>query len=102
MGAAAILAESFARIFFRNAINLGLPCIVCKEITQKVEQGQTIRLNLEQGMAEIVETGERYTCEQMGEQAVEILKAGGIKALMENKLKTKKWSIEKVNSSLQD
>ena len=82
MGAKAVLADSFARIFFRNAVNLGLLPIICKGISQHVADGQTLTLDLEQGTVTVVETGEILPCEQLGEQAVRILEAGGIKPLM--------------------
>lgn len=82
MGASAVLADSFARIFFRNAVNLGLLPIICKGIARKVVSGQTLKLNLDEGTVTIVETGEVLKCEQFGEQAMKILEAGGIKPLM--------------------
>jgi len=50
------LRDSFARIFFRNAINLGLPLIVCKGISKKVKDGQTIIIDNEKGIITIEET----------------------------------------------
>ena len=82
MGASAVLADSFARIFFRNSINLGLLPIICKDISKKVKDGQTLTLDLEQGTVTIRETGEVLPCEQLGDQAMMILEAGGIKPLM--------------------
>ena len=82
MGAKAVLADSFARIFFRNAVNLGLLPVICKGISQHVSAGQTLTLDLKQGTVTICETGESYPCEQLGEQAMKILEAGGIKPLM--------------------
>ncbi len=82
MGASAVVAESFARIFFRNAVNLGLPPVICRGIRDRVKDGQTIRLDLKKGRVTIVETGEEFPCEPMGEQAEKILEAGGIKPLM--------------------
>lgn len=46
MGAAAVVADSFARIFFRNAVNLGLVPVICKGISQHVQSGQTLTLDL--------------------------------------------------------
>lgn len=77
MGASAVLADSFARIFFRNSINLGLLPIICKDISKKVKDGQTLTLDLEQGTVTIRETGEVLPCEQLGDQALMILEAGG-------------------------
>ena len=82
MGAAAVLADSFARIFFRNGINLGLPLVVCRGIAKHVQSGQTIRLNLETGTVTILETGEVLQAEALGDKAMEILSAGGIKPMM--------------------
>lgn len=85
MGAAAVLADSFARIFFRNGINLGLPLIVCKGISRHVQNGQTIRLNIADGAVTVLETGQTLRAEPLGEMAAEILAAGGIKPLMRKK-----------------
>ena len=82
MGASAVLADSFARIFFRNAVNLGLLPVICKGISQKVTSGQTLTLDLEKGCVTVHETGEQFPCEQLGDQAMKILEAGGIKPLM--------------------
>lgn len=85
MGAVAVLADSFARIFFRNAVNLGLLPVVCKDISQHVKAGDTLTLDLEAGTVKNDETGEIFPCEKLGEQAMKILEAGGIKPLMRAK-----------------
>lgn len=82
MGASAVLADSFARIFFRNAINLGLPVIVCEGIAAHVKDGQTLRLDLAAGTVTIEETSETLPAQALGEKAMEILQAGGIKPMM--------------------
>ena len=82
MGASAVLADSFARIFFRNGINLGLPLVVCKGIAQRVQDGQTVTLDMEKGTVTIEETGEVLQAEALGDKAMEILSAGGIKPMM--------------------
>jgi len=84
MGASLILADSFARIFFRNAINLGLPLIVCKGISKKVKSGQTLHVDVLKGVVTIAETGETMECEPFSDQTIRILEAGGIKQLMRN------------------
>lgn len=85
MGASAIIADSFARIFFRNAVNLGLVPVICKGISKKVKDGQTLTLDLVKGTVQVKETGEIFDCEQLGSQAMKILEAGGIKPLMREK-----------------
>ena len=85
MGASAVLADSFARIFFRNGINLGLPLVVCKGIGQVVKNGQTVRVDILTGKVKILETGEELQAEPLGEKAMEILSAGGIKPLIRSR-----------------
>ena len=87
MGASAVLADSFARIFFRNSINLGLPLIICKGISKEVRDGQTLKLDIRKGTVTVEETGKVYACEQLGEHALNILEAGGIKPLMRARFK---------------
>lgn len=82
MGAVAVLADSFARIFFRNAVNLGLLPVVCRGISERVKAGETLTLDLEKWRVRIEESGEELACEELGEQAMKILEAGGIKPLM--------------------
>ena len=82
MGSKAVIADSFARIFFRNAVNLGLVPVICRGIRQKVRDGQTLTLDYVKGVVTVHETGESYPCDQLGEQAMTILEAGGIKPLM--------------------
>lgn len=81
----AVVAESFARIFFRNAINLGLPLITCKGISQKVKTGQQLRIDVEAGIVTIVETGEIIPSEKLGDHILKIINAGGIKPLFRAK-----------------
>lgn len=89
MGASAVIADSFARIFYRNSINLGLPLIVCKGLNKVVKSGQTLKLDILSGMVFIIETGEKLQGDTLGEQALMILEAGGIKPLMKEKFKNK-------------
>lgn len=85
MGASAVIADSFARIFFRNSINLGLPLIVCKGLSQKIDPGEELTLDIEAGTVTTAD-GKVFPCEQLGEQAMKILSAGGIKPLMRAKM----------------
>ena len=83
MGAGVVIAESFARIFFRNAINLGLPLITCSGISQKVKAGDEISIDILEGKISI--SGEVLSCPPMSSHAMSILSAGGIKPLFRQK-----------------
>ncbi len=82
MGARAVIADSFARIFFRNAINLGLIPVVCPGISKEVANGDTLEIDLAAGTVSVAGSGKSFPCEQLGEQALKILEAGGIKPMM--------------------
>lgn len=85
IGVSVVIADSFARIFFRNAINLGLPLIICNELSKKLQDGDEISVDILEGIVTIHSTGEVIKGEKMGKHALDILKAGGIKPLMKAK-----------------
>ncbi|MCL2007254.1 MAG: 3-isopropylmalate dehydratase [Treponema sp.] len=85
MGAGVVIAESFARIFFRNAINLGLPLITCSNIGEKIKNGDEISVDIIKGEIIVKGSGETLSCPPMSEHALAILSAGGIKPLMRQK-----------------
>ena len=76
LGVQAVIAKSFARIFFRNAINIGLPAIVCKDLPDAVEDGDTMVLHMSEGTAEV--NGKPYTCTKLPEYMQNILNQGGL------------------------
>ena len=76
LGVKAVVAKSFARIFYRNSINIGMPVIVSKEIYDAVKDGDEMELNLEKG--EIVAGGKTYTCTKLPAKMQEILDQGGL------------------------
>ena len=75
-GVKCIIADSFARIFYRNAINIGLPAIVCKDLPDAVEDGDTMVLHMSEGTAEV--NGKTYTCTKLPEYMQNILNQGGL------------------------
>ena len=85
MGTAAVVADSFARIFYRNSINLGLPLLVCKGAAEHVKNGETVELDLKNGTLTCVESGEVLQGEVFGDFVLSILEAGGIKPLFRKK-----------------
>jgi 3-isopropylmalate/(R)-2-methylmalate dehydratase small subunit len=84
-GVSAVVAESFARIFFRNAINLGLPVITCKQIRDRVKEGEILEIDLATGQITNQTTGEIYQGEGLSEFVLRILENGGIKPLLKEK-----------------
>lgn len=79
-GIGAIIAESFARIFYRNAINVGLPIAVVPGITDHISEGDTVRVDIASGEVENVTTGETFTTAPLPEDLLAILEAGGLVA----------------------
>lgn len=76
LGIKAVIAKSFARIFYRNSINIGLPVIVCKELYDSVESGQNIELSLSDGTA--VVNGKSFSCTKLPPYMQQILDQGGL------------------------
>ena len=76
LGVKAVIAKSFARIFYRNAINIGLPVIVCRELYEQVKDGDEMELSLTEG---IVRTkGQEFVCTKLPAYMQGILDQGGL------------------------
>lgn len=81
LGVKAVFAKSFARIFYRNAINIGLPAIVCRELYDNVEKGDEIELNLADGI--VTAGGKEYSCTKLPQHLQNILDQGGLIASLD-------------------
>jgi len=75
-GVSAILAKSVARIFFRNAINLGLPVLMCD--TDKINDGDELEIDLAAGTVRDVTNGNQFTFGKIPEVMLRILDEGGL------------------------
>ncbi len=75
-GVSAVLAKSVARIFFRNAINLGLPVLVCD--TDKIEDGDRLEVDLEQGTVKDLTNGNEISFKKIPPAMLCILNEGGL------------------------
>ncbi len=77
-GVKCVIAESFARIFFRNAINIGLPVIECKGISTAVKNGDNVAVDFEAGKIENLSNGKKFQVEKLPTFIMEILADGGL------------------------
>ncbi len=82
-GVKAIIAESFSRIFYRNAINNALPVIECRDARSKITENSIIEIDLERNM--IIANGQILSldCKPIGEMALKIIRSGGLLKLLE-------------------
>jgi 3-isopropylmalate/(R)-2-methylmalate dehydratase small subunit len=76
-GIAAVVARSFGRFFLRNAINSGLPALVVEE-TAAVRAGDRLRVDVEAHIIANLSSGDRYVIRNLDDEALAILRAGGI------------------------
>ena len=76
LGVQAVVAKSFARIFYRNAINIGLPVIVCKDLYDAVKDGEEMSLDMSAGIATV--NGVQYSCTKLPPYMQNILDQGGL------------------------
>jgi 3-isopropylmalate/(R)-2-methylmalate dehydratase small subunit len=73
-----IIAKSFARIFFRNAINIGLPLLECDEAVDKTEAGDTLEVDLSSGRIKNVTNSMTFTAKPYPDFMAELISAGGL------------------------
>lgn len=77
-GVSCVIATTFARIFYRNAINVGLPILECKEASQKIENGDKVEIDFDTGKITNVTKGETYQAEPFPEFIQNIINKGGL------------------------
>jgi len=77
-GISAVIAKSFARIFFRNAINNGFLAIECKDVVNKVNDGDNLEIDLRRGIIKDLNNGKEFKFNPFPKFALDIIKAGGL------------------------
>jgi len=77
-GVSCVVAKSYARIFYRNAINIGLPIIECPEAVDDAENGDILEVDTTEGVVINVRTGKSYDATQHSPYVQEIIRAGGL------------------------
>ena len=77
-GVSCVIAKSFARIFFRNAINIGLPLLESAEAVDNTSAGDMLEVDLEKGQIKNLTTGKTFNSKPYPEYMSELIKAGGL------------------------
>jgi len=86
LGVAALVAESFAGLFYRNALNLGLPAVVCAE-ARRIRAGDLLKMDF-QGTIENLTTGETLSCEPIPPHLMQMVRDGGLLPHLEKRLRS--------------
>ncbi|TKB43271.1 3-isopropylmalate dehydratase [Thalassotalea mangrovi] len=84
LGVAAVVAKSFARIFYRNALNLGLPVLVCPQL-EDIEKGDNISVDPVAGKVMNHSKGQSFDCEPIPPELMTIVNAGGLMSYLKDK-----------------
>ena len=77
MGVSAIVTKFFARIFYRNGINLGIPLLECRDV-DRISEGNELEIHLEEGFINNLTTGETYRCSKIPPHIMELIQDGGL------------------------
>ena len=86
-GVLCILAHSFARIFYRNAINIGLPVLECNEVVMSIEEGDELYINPKMGIIKNVSRNQTFTVNPVPPFLLDIMEKGLVKSIQERRKK---------------
>ena len=89
-GVSCVIAQSFARIFYRNAINIGLPILECASATQKCESGDILEVELATGQILNVTKGQSFKAEPYPAFMLELISTGGLIEHTKNKIEARR------------
>jgi 3-isopropylmalate/(R)-2-methylmalate dehydratase small subunit len=87
-GVKCVLAESFARIFYRNSITIGLPVLVCTGVSSKVKEGDMLSVDLQSGKVEDKTSGSVLQATKLPDFIMEILDDGGLIEHLKRRMET--------------
>ena len=79
-GTGCVIAKSFARIFYRNAINIGMPILECEQAAEEIQPGDEVSVDFDTGVISNITTGKAYQAEPFPEFIQNIIKCGGLLA----------------------
>ncbi len=88
-GVSCVIAKSFARIFYRNAINIGLPILECPEAVEGISRGDEVSVDLASGRIENIETGASWQAQPFPEFMRRLIDLGGLEAYVRERLEAK-------------
>ncbi len=88
-GTSCVIASSFARIFYRNAINVGLPILECQAAVADIRTGDRLRVDLEKGKVENLRSGAEFKAEPFPESMRELIELGGLVPYVRSRLKNR-------------
>lgn len=83
-GISVVIAKSFARIFYRNAINIGLAIVECPEAAEGISEGDNVEADLDNGIIRNITTGKEYKTAPFPEFVQKIIENGGLMQAIEN------------------
>jgi len=86
-GVKCVIAKSFARIFYRNAVNIGLPVIECEGLWDKVEENDMLEVDLEAGDVRVLNRGILVKAQPLPKFIIEILSEGGLLNMLKKRMK---------------
>lgn len=86
LGVSAIIAISFAGIFYRNSLNIGLPALICHDVRQ-ISDGDQICVDPARGRLDNISQGSRYPCDPLPDHLLAMIADGGLIAHLEKRLK---------------
>ena len=85
MGLGLVIAESFARIFFRNCINIGMPILECPAAAQEIKAGDQLEVDLDKGLIKNITQNKSYTAQAFPDFMQQIINAGGLMAYVKQR-----------------
>ena len=83
-GISCVIAESFARIFFRNSLNIGLPILECPNAAKDIQDGDSVSVNFDTGVITNETTGKTYSATAFPQFMQELINAGGLVKYIES------------------
>ena len=83
-GVSVVIAKSFARIFYRNAINIGLAIVECPEAAEGISEGDNVEADLDNGIIRNITTGKEYKTAPFPEFVQKIIENGGLMQAIAN------------------